>query len=119
MLSTLCVIRALKINPNRLRTATVLVALGSSGALVSHAATLCVNRGGTSGCKSTITAAVNAASPGDTILIARGTYKEDIVITQSVSLIGSDRGTVIDATGLSNGIFINAPQLHRASVSRM
>ena len=72
------------------------------------AATLCVNPGGTGGCQSTITAAVSAASPGDTIRVAPGTYKEDVVITKSVSLVSWDhRKPVIDATGLSNGIFIN------------
>jgi pectin methylesterase-like acyl-CoA thioesterase len=50
------------------------------------AATLCVNPGGTAGCKSTINAAVAAASAGDTIRVAAGTYKEDVVITKSLSL---------------------------------
>lgn len=94
-------------DPCKLRIAAVLVALCGCGAFMAHAATLCVNPHGSSGCKSTITAAVNAAMPGDTILIAPGKYKEDVVITQSVSLIGSNQATVIDASGLSNGIFIN------------
>ncbi|MGH6678957.1 MAG: right-handed parallel beta-helix repeat-containing protein, partial [Bradyrhizobium sp.] len=50
---------------------------------------------------------MNAASAGATILIAPGTYKEDVIIKQSVSLIGSNRATVIDASGLPNGIFID------------
>jgi hypothetical protein len=107
VISTLCVFRALKFNPSRLRIAAVLVVLSCCGALIANAATLCVNPGGTSGCKTTITAAVNAAMPGDTVLIAPGTYAEDVVIKQSISLIGSNRATVINATGLSNGIFIN------------
>lgn len=107
MSTNFCSVHPVETIFRKLRIAACLVALTCCGALVAHAATLCVNPNGTSGCKSTITAAVSAASPGDTILIARGTYKEDVVITQSVSLIGSDRATVIDATGLSNGIFIN------------
>jgi len=72
------------------------------------AATLCVNPGGTGGCKSSINAAVAAASAGDTIRVASGTYKEDVVISKSLSLVAWDhRRPVIDATGLSNGIFVN------------
>jgi len=72
------------------------------------AATLCVNPAGTGGCKSTINAAVTAASPGDTIRVASGTYKEDVIISKSLSLVAWDhRKPVIDATGLSNGIFIS------------
>ena len=41
-----------------------------SPASVAHAATLCVNQGGTGGCYSTISAAISAVSPGDTITIA-------------------------------------------------
>lgn len=107
MIPAICVIRALKFNPNRLRIATILVVLSCCGALVASAATLCVNPGGTSGCKTTITAAVNAAMPGDIVLIAPGTYAEDVAVNKSISLIGSKRATIIDATGLSNGIFIN------------
>lgn len=91
----------------RLRVAAGLVVFGCCGALHAHAATLCVNPGGTSGCMSTITAAVNAAAPGDTVLIAPGTYAEDVVIKQSISLIGSNPATIIDASGLPNGIFID------------
>lgn len=75
---------------------------------LATAATLCVNPGGKFGCKSTISAAVAAAAPGDTIVVTPGTYKEQVTITQSVSLValGFTR-PVIDATGLPNGIFIN------------
>jgi parallel beta-helix repeat protein len=72
------------------------------------AATLCVNPSGTGGCYSTINAAVAAASPGDTITVAGGTYKEDVVIGKALSLIGNGRAiTFIYATGLSNGIYID------------
>ncbi len=72
------------------------------------ATTLCVNPGGTKGCFATIGAAVAAASANDTINVAAGTYKEDVVIGKSLSLIGANRSnTVIDATGLANGIYVN------------
>lgn len=72
------------------------------------AATLCVNPGGTGGCKSTISAAVAAASAGDIIQVGSGTYKEDVILTKSVSLVAWDhQKPKIDATGLSNGIFVN------------
>ncbi len=70
--------------------------------------TLCVNSGGTGGCKSTINAAVIVAAPGDTIQVAHGTYKEDVVIPKSLSLIGENQeNTIIDATGKANGINID------------
>ncbi len=49
----------------------------------------------------TIQAAINAASAGDTILIASGTYNENIVVNQSVTLIGS-ANTVIQGGFLAN-----------------
>ena len=102
-----CVAHPAKYIHFRLRAAACFIAFICCGALAANAATLCVNPGGTSGCKTTITAAVNAASPGDTVLIAPGTYKEDVIIRRSVSLIGSNQATVIDASGLPNGIFID------------
>ena len=72
------------------------------------ATTLCVNPGGTGGCFSKIGLAVSAALPNDTINVASGTYKEDVVIGKALSLIGANRNnTIIDATGLSNGVYID------------
>jgi nitrous oxidase accessory protein NosD len=72
------------------------------------AANLCVNPSGTGGCKSTISAAVAAASAGDIITVASGTYKEDVIMHKSVSLVAGDhQKPVIDAQGLSNGIFVD------------
>jgi Periplasmic copper-binding protein (NosD) len=72
------------------------------------AATLCVNKGGTGGCYASIAAAVAAASPNDTIRVAQGKYKEDVVIGKPLSLIGAHlQNTIIDAIGLSNGVYID------------
>ena len=83
---------------------TTLLALGAS----AQAATLCVDQHNKTGCLSTISAAVAAAQPGDTINVDSGTYKEDVVIAQSLSLVGEGRdNTIIDATGLANGIYVD------------
>jgi len=72
------------------------------------AATLCVNPDGSAGCQKTIGAAVAAASPGDTVNVAAGTYKEDLNIFQPITLIGANAAsTIIDATGLANGIYVD------------
>jgi len=83
--------------------------------------TLCVNKDGTGGCKSTINAAVLVAAPGDTIQVAHGTYKEDVIIPKSLSLVGENQqNTIIDATGKANGINIDGrdnPGLSDVAVS--
>src|SRR5208337_2844573 len=72
------------------------------------ATTLCVNPGGTGGCYAKIGLAVSAAMANDTINVASGTYKEDVAIGKALSLVGANRNTsIIDATGLSNGIYID------------
>lgn len=75
---------------------------------LASAATSCVQPQGHLGCQKTISAAVAAAAPGDVIYVWPATYKEQVTITQSVSLVAvPGTHTVIDATGLSNGIFID------------
>jgi parallel beta-helix repeat protein len=90
-------------------------------AQVASAATLCVNPTGKSGCFATITAAVTAATVNDTIQVAKGTYDEDIVVGKGLSLIGENpKNTIIDATGLANGIFVDGvdnPGLSGVTVS--
>jgi len=71
------------------------------------AATLCVDAGATL-CYATIGAAITHASSGDTIQVAQGTYKEDVVIGKSLSLIGKNAAnTIIDAIGQANGIYVD------------
>jgi parallel beta-helix repeat protein len=92
-------------------------------ALPISAANLCVNPAGTGNCSKTISAAVAAASPGDSITVAPGTYKESVVIGKSLNLIGANPATpTIDATGLSTGIYINGidnPKLARVTVAQL
>ncbi|HEV2426014.1 MAG TPA: right-handed parallel beta-helix repeat-containing protein [Terriglobia bacterium] len=68
----------------------------------------CVNPSGAAGCYKTIGSAVAAASAGDTIRVAAGTYKEDVIIGKSLSLIGAGPSTtIIDAAGLANGVYVD------------
>ena len=86
----------------------------------ARAATRCVNPQAASGCYGTISAAVSAASSGDTINVAPGTYKELVTITNSLSLVGkSPASTIIDATGLPNAIYVNNPSLTPTIVSNV
>lgn len=72
------------------------------------AATHCVNQSGKNGCFHTISAAVTASAPGDIIQVAEGTYDEDVIISKPLSLVGQNKqNTVIEASGLANGININ------------
>jgi hypothetical protein len=79
----------------------------ASGKL-AMAATLCVNPGGTSGCSATIGAAVSAAKANDQINIAAGQYSETVTVKKPLSLLGAGAAaTIINAKGLSNGIYID------------
>ncbi len=50
----------------------------------------------------TIQAAINAAQPGDLILIAPGTYKENLTIRKSLELRGTDAGVIVDGSRARN-----------------
>jgi len=58
-------------------------------------------------CK-TIGAAVSKAAKGDTVDVARGTYREQVILTKDISLVGTGK-PLIDATGQSNGVLIKGP----------
>ena len=94
-------------------------------ALFSHSAqakTLCVAPHGVAFCFSSIQSAVNAATANDTIIVAPGTYKEYVTIGKPVSLIGVGGLSVIDATGLAHGIFVDGfdyPGLHDVTIAGM
>ncbi len=87
----------------------------------ASASNLCVNPAGWAGCYKSIGAAVSHASANDTILVGPGVYKEDVVIGMPLSLLGAGAGhSVIDATGLANGVFIDGfdnPGLSHVTIS--
>ncbi len=57
----------------------------------------------------TISAAVSAAAAGDTVVVCAGTYKEDVAVTKALTLTGQGATiSIIDATGLDNGVKITA-----------
>jgi nitrous oxidase accessory protein NosD len=63
----------------------------------------------TSAAYATINDAVSVASGGDTVIVCVGTYKEDVAVSKSLTLLGQGAAsTIIDATGLDNGIKIAA-----------
>ena len=73
-----------------------------------RAADLCVDASGKGGCSTTIGAAVASAVPNDVIRVASGIYHEDVVIGIPLSLLGkSPENTIIDATGLLNGVNVD------------
>jgi len=90
--------------------AAVVLGLGLAAGVVAnaHANTLCVNPGGTGGCYSKIQLAVNAASPGDTIIVAAGTYTENVTIGISVTVNGAGSGlTFVDGNNAGSVFTIN------------
>jgi parallel beta-helix repeat protein len=54
----------------------------------------------------TIQAAVDAASPGDTVLVPPGTYHESVLVQTSPITIRGSQGAVLDAEGFNNGITV-------------
>jgi len=96
---------------NSSRVSVSLFGVILSAAVLSPAASgaiLCVNPQQASGCYTTIGAAVAAAVANDVIKVSEGTYHENVVIGKPLSLIGANAdNTIIDATGLSNGINID------------
>ena len=53
----------------------------------------------------TIQSAINGVNSGDSILVRRGTYHENVVVNKTVALFGEDRSdTVIDGGGLDYGV---------------
>jgi hypothetical protein len=76
------------------------IAVGGAGAATSAARARSICVGSKPGCFSTIQAAVNAASNGDTIMIAPGTYAGGVTIDVSVTIEGAGaHNTIISGGG--------------------
>lgn len=63
--------------------------------------------------RTTIQAAVDAASPGDTVLVPPGTYHESVLVDTSEITIRGSHGAVIDAEGFDNGITVGTGRFSR------
>ncbi|MCK4454951.1 MAG: right-handed parallel beta-helix repeat-containing protein [Thermoplasmata archaeon] len=65
--------------------------------------------GGALGNYSTIQSAIDDAGNGDTVYVHAGTYRENVVINKTISLVGHHRETTtIDATDSGYGIHVTA-----------
>ena len=71
------------------------------------AGTLCVNPAGSHNCFKSIQTAVNHASAYDLIQVQAGTYNEEVTIGLPVAITGAGAASIIDATGLAHGIFVD------------
>ncbi len=95
-------------NPARLSLMVLVSALLIGAGSRADAGTVCVNPKNSS-CAASIGQGVVLASPGDTINVSAGTYKEEVVITKPLTLAGNGnhgKKVVIDATGLPHAIYI-------------
>jgi parallel beta-helix repeat protein len=61
----------------------------------------------------TIQAAVDAAQPGDTILVPPGTYHESVLVTKSHLTIVGSRAAILDAAGFRTGIRVGTGRISR------
>lgn len=86
--------RTLKLHCGRKRLLALLAALLPAAALAGDVIVV----------RTTIQAAVDAASPGDTVLVPPGTYRESVLVDKSEITIRGSHGAVIDAEGFDNGI---------------
>jgi parallel beta-helix repeat protein len=86
---------------------TAMSCSGGGGGAHAQSFNMCVNPQGSGGCFTTISAAVAAANPGDTIQVGAGTYAEMVTINKPLFLIGAGvASTFINASGQAHGIYV-------------
>ncbi|UCE39245.1 MAG: right-handed parallel beta-helix repeat-containing protein [Thermoplasmata archaeon] len=57
----------------------------------------------------TINGGIGLAIDGDTVFVHSGTYYENVIVDKTINLTGEDRDTtIINATGIEDGVHINA-----------
>ena len=78
--------RRTKLVSNLLLLAAVALILCAALAVPASAATLTVGAGGQF---KTVQQAVDAAKPGDTVLVAPGTYTENVVVSKPLTITGN------------------------------
>jgi parallel beta-helix repeat protein len=62
--------------------------------------------------------AVDNATGGDTVFVFNGTYYENVIINQSINLIGENRNTtIIDGGGIDNRVYIYADKVNISGFS--
>ncbi len=84
--------------------ACLVLSLGAVPA--TQAATLCVAPGGSGGCFATIQAAIDAASPGDTINVAASTYAENLsVFGKNLTINGAGASATIISGNNANRVW--------------
>jgi parallel beta-helix repeat protein len=64
----------------------------------------------------TIQAAVDAAQPGDTVLVPPGTYRESVLVTKSHLTITGSRAAILDAAGFRVGIRVGSGSISRGGL---
>jgi len=92
---------------NLLLLAAVALILCAALAVPASAANLTV---GTGGQFKTIQEAVDAAKPGDTVLVAPGTYTENVVVSKPLTITGN--ATVNAADSSKDVLLITSPGVH-------
>ena len=74
----------------------------------ASAATLYVGGAGP-GNYTTLQAAINASSPGDTVFVYNGTYYENVVVDRTLTLAGEGRDTTtVDGGGIGDVLLVSA-----------